>query len=255
MDRRKLIAGNWKMNGLRTGAVDLVDRLLDMRAEEEGFDADLLVCPPFTLLDRLGQQLAGSKILLGAQDCHTERSGAYTGDISAAMAKDLGAAYVIVGHSERRTLHQESSDLVRAKADSVLAAGLTAIVCLGESEPERRAGRAVEAVRRQLAGSLPGGATPANLVVAYEPIWAIGSGRVPDAEEVVEIHAALRQGLHDLMGSPASGVRILYGGSVKPSNAKEFLTLPDVDGCLVGGASLNADEFWAIALASQGVPA
>lgn len=255
MNRRKLIAGNWKMNGLRTGAVDLVDRLLDKRAETEDFDADLLICPPATLIDRIGQQLAGSRILLGAQDCHTERSGAYTGDVSAAMVKDLGASHVIVGHSERRTLHHEGDDLVRAKADAVLAAGLTAIVCLGESEPERRAGRAVQIVREQLAGSLPGGATPETLVIAYEPIWAIGSGRVPEADEVVEIHAALRQGLHDLMGSPASAVRILYGGSVKPSNAKEFLTLPDVDGCLVGGASLNADEFWAIALASQKMPA
>ena len=255
MDRRKLIAGNWKMNGLRAGAIDLVDRLIDMCAEETDLEADILVCPPFTLLDRIGQQLAGGRVMLGAQDCHVERSGAYTGDVSAAMAKDLGASYVIVGHSERRTGHHESNDLVRAKADAVLAAGLTAIVCLGESDPERRAGHAVDVVRAQLAGSVPAGATPESLVIAYEPIWAIGSGRIPETDEVVEIHSALRQGLHDLMGSSASGVRILYGGSVKPSNAREFLSLPDVDGCLVGGASLNADEFWAIALASQKLPA
>jgi triosephosphate isomerase len=255
MALRKLIAGNWKMNGLRADADALVGGLLDRRLGESDFDADLLICPPATLLDRVGQQLAGSPIGLGGQDCHTEQSGAYTGDVSAAMLRDMGAGYVIVGHSERRSGHRESNDLIRDKADAALAAGLAAIVCVGESDPERRAGRACDVVGSQLAGSIPGGAAPATLIVAYEPIWAVGSGHVPDECEVVEIHAALRRRLHELMGSPASGVRILYGGSVKPSNAREFLMLPDVDGCLVGGASLSADEFWAIALASQGLPA
>ncbi len=255
MARRKLIAGNWKMNGLRTDSAALVAGLLSRRASETDFDADMLVCPPATLLDRVGQRLAGSQIALGAQDCHVEQTGAFTGDVSAAMIKDMGAAYVIVGHSERRSGHHESNGLIRAKADAALAVGLTAIVCVGESEPERRAGRACDVVCSQLSGSIPDGASPETLVVAYEPIWAIGSGRIPTADEVVEIHATLRRCLRDAMGSPASGVRILYGGSVKPCNAREFLALPDVDGCLVGGASLDADEFWAIALASQGLPA
>jgi triosephosphate isomerase len=255
MVRRKLIAGNWKMNGLRTDSAALVSGLLSRRAAEPDFDADLLVCPPFTLLDRIGQRLAGSPIALGAQDCHVEQTGAFTGDVSAAMIKDIGASYVIVGHSERRSGHQEASALVRAKAESALAVGLTAIVCVGESEPERRAGKACEVVCSQLKGSIPRDAAPDTLVVAYEPIWAIGSGRIPNAEEVIEIHATLRRCLRDVMGSDASGVRLLYGGSVNPSNAREFLQLPDVDGCLVGGCSLKADEFWAIALASQGLPA
>ena len=255
MVRRKLIAGNWKMNGLRTDSAALVSALLSRRAAEPDFDADLLVCPPATLLDRVGQRVAGSPIALGAQDCHAEQTGAFTGDVSAAMIKDMGASYVIVGHSERRSGHQEDNAVVRAKADSALAVGLTAIVCVGESEPERRAGRACEVVCSQIKGSIPEGAAPETLVVAYEPIWAIGSGRVPTQQEVVEIHSILRRCLHDVMGSSASGVRLLYGGSVNPSNAREFLLLPDVDGCLVGGCSLKADEFWAIALASQGLPA
>jgi len=255
MARRKLIAGNWKMNGLRTDSASLVSGLLSHRASEPDFDADLLICPPATLLDRVGQRLAGGPILLGAQDCHVDQTGAFTGDISAAMIKDMGAAFVIVGHSERRSGHHEGNALVRAKADAALAVGLTSIVCVGETEPERRAGRACDVVCAQLSGSIPGGASPETLVVAYEPIWAIGSGRIPTEEEVVEIHSHLRRCLQELLGGYASGVRILYGGSVSPSNAREFLALPDVDGCLVGGCSLKADEFWAIALASQGLPA
>ncbi len=255
MARRKLIAGNWKMNGLRTDSASLVSGLLSHRASEPDFDADMLICPPATLLDRVGQRLAGGPILLGAQDCHVEQTGAFTGDVSAAMIKDMGASHVIVGHSERRSGHQEGNALIRAKADAALAVGLTAIVCVGESEPERRAGRACDVVCAQLSGSIPGGASPETLVVAYEPIWAIGSGRIPTEEEVVEIHSHLRRCLQDLLGGHASGVRILYGGSVSPSNAREFLALPDVDGCLVGGCSLKADDFWAIALASQGLPA
>jgi triosephosphate isomerase len=255
MARRKLIAGNWKMNLHRAEAMALTDALVARRAAEPDFAADMLICPPVTLLDRVGQHLAGSPILLGAQDAYPEPSGAFTGDYSAAMAQDLGASHVIVGHSERRSLHQESNELVRDKARSVLAAGLTAIICVGESEAERRAGRAIVVVCDQLRGSLPDGADAHNLVVAYEPIWAVGSGRIPTRAEVVEIHSALRGCLRQSLGSHADAVRLLYGGSVKPSNARDFLCLPDVDGCLVGGASLSADEFWAIALASQGVPA
>ncbi len=255
MVRRKLIAGNWKMNGQRADAMALADTLVARRRAEPDFDADILICPPATLLDRVGQHLQGSPIMLGAQDTHPEQSGAYTGDYSAAMAKDLGAAFVIVGHSERREHHHESNALVRAKAEAGLAAGLTAIICVGESEAERHAGRAIEVVCEQLSGSLPEGASPDNLVIAYEPIWAVGSGRIPTGDEVVEIHSTLRNCLRESLGSYAEGVRLLYGGSVKPSNAGAFLALPDVDGCLVGGASLKADEFWAIALASQKVPA
>jgi triosephosphate isomerase len=243
------------MNAHRAEAVALTDALVALRGAAKDFDADMLVCPPATMLDRVGQHLNGSPILLGAQDTHPLHAGAFTGDYSAAMAKDLGAAYVIVGHSERRDHHRESDEQVKAKAEAVLGAGLTAIVCVGESDADRRAGRALEVVCGQVSGSLPKGADAANLVVAYEPIWAIGSGRIPTCEEVVEIHAAIRKCLRNALGSHADGVRILYGGSVKPSNARDFLVLPDVDGCLVGGASLKADEFWAIALASQGLPA
>ena len=168
MARRKLIAGNWKMNGLRTDSAALVSGLLSRRAEDPDFDAEMLICPPATLLDRVGQKLAGSQILLGAQDCHVEQTGAFTGDVSAAMIKDMGAAYVLVGHSERRSGHHESNELIQAKADAALAVGLTALVCVGESEPERRAGRACDVVCSQLSGSIPGGASPETLVVAYE---------------------------------------------------------------------------------------
>lgn len=255
MARRKLIAGNWKMNGHRAEAMALADALVASRLAAPDFDAEMLICPPATMLDRVGQHLAGSPIHLGAQDAHPQHAGAFTGDYSAAMAKDLGAKYVIVGHSERRDHHRESSEQVRAKAKAVIETGLTAIICVGESEAERRAGRATEVVCEQVCGSLPEGADEINLVIAYEPIWAVGSGRIPTGEEVIEIHSAIRHCLREALGSHADGVRILYGGSVKPCNARDFLVLPDVDGCLVGGASLKADEFWAIALASQGLPA
>lgn len=255
MVRRKLIAGNWKMNGHRAEAMALTDALVASRRAVPDFDAEMLICPPATMLDRVGEHLKGSPIHLGAQDTHHQHSGAFTGDYSAAMAKDLGASFVIVGHSERRDHHRESSAHVKSKAEAAIGVGLTAIICVGESEAERRAGRATEVVCEQVRGSLPKGADEKSLVIAYEPIWAVGSGRIPTAEEVIEIHAAIRHCLRDHLGSPAEGVRILYGGSVKPSNARDFLLLPDVDGCLVGGASLKADEFWAIALASQGLPA
>jgi triosephosphate isomerase len=250
MSRRKLIAGNWKMNGRKTDSLALVDALLSrLGPGKAGFD--MLVCPPATLIDRIGQRLAASHLWLGGQDCHEKATGAFTGEISAAMLADLGARFVIVGHSERRTLYGETDALVRAKAEAALAAGLHAIVCVGESEAQRLDGNALAVVAGMLAGSLPEAATAANVTIAYEPVWAIGTGRTPTAAEVQEMHAHLRGQLHGRIGEAASQARILYGGSVKPSNATELMTLPDVDGGLIGGASLKPDEFWAIALASQ----
>jgi triosephosphate isomerase len=254
MSRRILIAGNWKMNGRREEGVALTESLLEKRGSGP-YPFDLLVCPPATLLDRIGQTLAGSPVWLGAQDCHDQPSGAYTGDVSAAMIKDMGASHVILGHSERRARHGESDELVRAKATAALAAGLTAIICVGETEAQRQSGEALAVVGAQLLGSLPDGAHADKVVIAYEPVWAIGSGRTPTSADVQEVHGHLRRQLAARIGDEAARLRILYGGSVKPSNAAELLALPDVDGGLIGGASLKADEFWAIALASTGATA
>jgi triosephosphate isomerase len=251
MTRRKLIAGNWKMNGLKADALALVDQLLQKRGSG-AFAADLLVCPPAVFLDAVGQKLAGSMILMGGQDCHPQQKGAHTGDISAAMIKDMGGSHVIVGHSERRAHHRESNALIKSKAEAALLAGLVPILCIGETEEERASGKALEVVAQQLAHSLPDGANADALILAYEPVWAIGTGRTPTLPEVQEVHADLRRELGNLMGSGAKEVQILYGGSVTPANAGALLTLPDVDGGLVGGASLNADMFWDIALASLG---
>jgi triosephosphate isomerase len=252
MARRKLIAGNWKMNGSAADAGQLVATLRGWMEGERPFD--LLLCPPFTLIDRVGRALAGSAIGLGGQDCHEKPSGAFTGEVSAAMLADLGAAYVILGHSERRTLYGESDALVKAKAAAALAAGVRPIVCVGESEADRLGGDALAVVGRQLRNSLPDGVAADRLTVAYEPVWAIGTGRTPTAAEVQEVHAHLRALLGERVDH-AEQVRILYGGSVKPGNAGQLLRLPDVDGGLIGGASLKADEFWAIALASSGLSA
>jgi len=254
MSRRKLIAGNWKMNGRKADGLALIEQLLKLRGEGEA-PFDLLVCPPATLIDRIGQRLNGSPIWIGGQDCHQAESGAFTGEISARMLKDMGAAYVILGHSERRQLYHETDALVRAKAETALAAGLHAIVCVGESESQRLSGAALQVVGAQLLGSLPEQFTPENLTIAYEPVWAIGTGRTPTTAEVREVHQHLRGQLTKRAGKAADRMRILYGGSVKPSNAGELMTLPDVDGGLIGGASLKADEFWAIALASTQVSA
>jgi triosephosphate isomerase len=246
---RPLIAGNWKMNGIKAsaaelarvieGAPGLVDRL------------DLMLCPPATLVLAFAAAARGSEVLIGGQDCHAEPSGAFTGDISAEMLKDSGAAAVIVGHSERRTSHKESDADVRAKALAARRAGLVAIVCVGESHSERDAGRTIAVVHGQLDGSLPDGATADDLVVAYEPIWAIGTGLTPTARDVAEVHAFIRQRLEACYGDAGQGVRILYGGSVKPSNAEELLRVDNVDGALVGGASLKAEDFLAIARARR----
>jgi triosephosphate isomerase len=251
MSRRKLIAGNWKMNGLKADGLALVDSLLaSLGGKKAGFD--MLVCPPATLIDRIGQRLAASHLWLGGQDCHEKSSGAFTGEVSADMLADAGARFVILGHSERRALYGETDALVRAKAEAALAAGLHAIICVGESEQQRLSGAALSVVASQVAGSLPQGAGAANVTIAYEPVWAIGTGRTPTAADVQEMHAHLRAELARHVGAEAGKLRILYGGSVKPSNAAELMTLPDVDGGLIGGASLKAEEFWAIALASTG---
>ncbi len=242
---RPLIAGNWKMNGLTADGLALAQAI---RAGAGSLRADLLICPPATLLAPVGEVLAGSAIALGAQDCHAERLGAHTGDIAAAMLVDLGCRYVILGHSERRADHGESDEMVRAKAAAALTAGLIAIVCLGESEAQRDRGQALEVVARQLSFSLPENASAANTVVAYEPIWAIGTGRVPSSGDIVAVHGHLRRALAGRF-KDAAGIRLLYGGSVKPGNAGEILALPDVDGALVGGASLKAADFLAIARA------
>ena len=243
--RRPLVAGNWKMNGRRADGLALARAVV---AGAGNIGAELLVCPPATLLAPIGEALAGTAVALGAQDCHQAPSGAYTGDIGAPMLADLGCRYVIVGHSERRAGHGESDALVRAKAEAALAAGLIAIVCLGETEAERDRGEAFAVVGRQLAGSLPEQANAANTVVAYEPIWAIGSGRTPTAGDIAGLHGHLRAELAKRFAD-AAGFRLLYGGSVKPGNCNEILVTADVDGALVGGASLKAEDFLAIARA------
>jgi triosephosphate isomerase len=245
---RPLVAGNWKMNGLSGSLVEIEAMRRAADAGEAGA-AELVVCPPATLIAQAAWKIRGGNLGLGAQDCHPEASGAFTGDISAPMLKDAGAAYVIVGHSERRTLHHETDALVRAKADAALKAGLTAIVCVGETRAERERGEAIAVVTRQLKGSLPPGGAPETVVVAYEPVWAIGTGLTPTAIDVAEMHGAIRGLLDDIYGDAGAGIRILYGGSVKPANARELLGIDNVDGALVGGASLKATDFLAIAAA------
>jgi triosephosphate isomerase (TIM) len=242
--RRPLVAGNWKMNGLRSSAAELTKLVKAVAALSRKLD--LMVCPPATLAMSFAALAKGSKLLIGGQDCHPEPAGAYTGDIAAEMLADAGASAVIVGHSERRTYHHEDDATVRRKAQAAWRAKLTAIVCVGETGADRDAGRTLDVVGRQLEASLPDGASAANLVVAYEPVWAIGTGRTPTPAEVVEVHALIRERLTGRFGPAGGGVRVLYGGSVKPANAKDFLTLANVDGALVGGASLKADEFLGI---------
>lgn len=244
---RPLVAGNWKMNGLRAA-------LAEVEAMAGAYDAalrakiDLLVCPPATLVAGAAA-VAGGQLAIGGQDCHHKASGAHTGDLSAAMLADAGATHVIVGHSERRADHAETDSVVKAKAEAAIGAGLIAIVCVGETEAERKGGRTLDVVGGQIEGSLPQGASAANMVVAYEPVWAIGTGLTPTPADVGEVHAFIRQALVRRMGGEGAGVRILYGGSVKPSNAVELMAVPDVDGALVGGASLTAKDFMGIAAA------
>lgn len=245
---RPLVAGNWKMNGQRDDGMRLALGIVAHLVQGGGMECDLLICPPATLLAEIGQAIAGSPLALGGQDCHTAQAGAHTGDISAAMLADVGCRYVIVGHSERRADHGEGDATVRAKAEAALAVDLVPIVCVGETEAERDAGQALAVVAGQLAGSLPDGADAARLVVAYEPVWAIGTGRTPIVAEIAEVHACLRAALRERMADGES-VRLLYGGSVKPANAAEILAVENVNGALVGGASLKAEDFCAIARA------
>jgi triosephosphate isomerase len=242
MTRRPLVAGNWKMNGLRA-SIDVLKNIID--GVRTLGDVDVIVCPPATLIACFAKAARGTRVGIGGQDCHAKAAGAYTGDISAEMLHDAGAMAVILGHSERRRYHGETDSMVRAKAVAAHRAGLLAIVCVGETRTEHDAGRADEIVREQLDGSLPDAVE--NIVVAYEPIWAIGTGSTPTPDDVRAMHALIRQRLAARFGAAAEAVRILYGGSVKPGNAKELLSIENVDGALVGGASLNASEFLAIA--------
>ncbi|MGR3839294.1 MAG: triose-phosphate isomerase [Cognatishimia sp.] len=237
--RRKLAAGNWKMNGLGANLSELSGI-----AAAATTQTDVLICPPATLISR-AVEAAGS-VAIGGQDCHAATSGAHTGDTSAEMLRDAGASHVILGHSERRADHGESNADVAAKTEAAWGAGLVAVVCLGESLAEREDGSTLDVIKTQLAGSLPDGATAANTVIAYEPIWAIGTGKIPTLEQIAEVHDFLRAELSARFDAEGDGMRLLYGGSVKPSNAVEIFATSNVDGALVGGASLKASDFTAI---------
>lgn len=247
---KALVAGNWKMNGLRenTREIDALYALIAANSPEKNSPGmneagcDVLICPPATLISTL----SGRGIDIGAQDCHMADSGAHTGDISAAMLKDLGCRYVIVGHSERRADHGESDDMVKAKANAAQAQGLTAIICVGETGGERENGETLNIVTSQVKGSVPDNAAAENTVIAYEPVWAIGTGKVPTIDDVADVHGVIRSLLTDRFGMEGNRVPILYGGSVKASNAKELMSVPNVNGALVGGASLRAEDFYGI---------
>jgi triosephosphate isomerase len=242
--KRKLVAGNWKMNGLNASLPEVIAIIEGAKSVP---NIDLAVCPPATLAGSAAAFLKGSGVALGGQDCHPEKSGAFTGDVSAEMWADIGATYVIVGHSERRAMHGETDAVVATKAKAAIRAGLIPIICLGESLAERDAGQTVAVVASQLAGSVPEEAGKTAFVIAYEPVWAIGTGRTPTTGQVAEVHAMLGDGLEKRFGSAGRAVRLLYGGSVKPDNARELMNVQGVDGALVGGASLKSADFLAIA--------
>ena len=244
--RRKLAAGNWKMNGLAASLAE-VEALAKAHPAPR---SEVLLCPPATLLAQMAWKAKGGPVMVGGQDCHPEASGAHTGDIAAAMLKDAGASHVILGHSERRADHGETDALVRAKAEAAHAAGLVAVICLGETEAQRDAGETLTVIGAQLRGSVPGGATAADTVVAYEPVWAIGTGRTPTLAQIAEVHDFLRAELGARF-SDGDGFRLLYGGSVKPSNAAAIFATSNVDGALVGGASLESATFAAIVEAAR----
>lgn len=242
---RPLVAGNWKMNGLAASVAEL-KKIVEGAGEPAG-KVELMICPPATLVARFADAARGGAVAIGGQDCHAAASGAHTGDIAAEMLADAGASAVIVGHSERRADHHETDAEVRAKAEAAWRAGLIAIVCVGETREQREAGKTLDVVGGQLDGSLPDGATATNLVVAYEPVWAIGTGLTPTPADVAEVHGFIRQRLSARFGGEGTRMRILYGGSVKPSNAGELMSVADVNGALVGGASLKAADFLGIA--------
>lgn len=243
---RPLVAGNWKMNGLRECLGEAASICEGVAAGGAG-TAEIVVCPPATLLMAAARICEGAPVGLGGQDCHAEPSGAFTGDISAEMLKDAGAAYVILGHSERRAGHHETDKIVCAKATAALRAGLTAIICVGETRAARDAGEAFSIVGVQLAGSIPENSPPEQIIIAYEPVWAIGSGLTPARQDIAEMHGFIRDRMNRLLAGQGAGTRILYGGSVRPANAAELLSVENVDGALVGGASLHSAEFMAIA--------
>ena len=244
-NRRPLIAGNWKMNLSSSTAEKLA---IEVSAQADKLDLDILLCPPSIYLERVGKAINSSSVHLGAQDCHGNPNGAHTGDISPPMLRDVGCEYTIVGHSERRADHFETNQIVAAKAESAWAAGITSIICVGETDDERSAGAALNSVSAQIHSSVPCGADAKNTVIAYEPIWAIGSGKTPTTTEVAQMHGAIRGFLEQLIGEKsAQGIRIIYGGSLKANNAGPLMALADVDGGLIGGASLTAQEFIAIA--------
>ncbi len=239
---KPLIAGNWKMNGLSASIAE-IQSLIEKLSGSAPEDRDVLICPPATLVAHFAKEFSDEAIQFGGQDCHENEGGAHTGDISAEMLADVGAGYVIVGHSERRADHGETDAAVNAKAQAVLRAGLTPIICVGETEAERKAGEAETVVGAQLKGSLP--STESELVVAYEPVWAIGTGLTPTLEDIEDMHGFIR-------AKTPTGTRLLYGGSVKPGNAKDILSIDNVNGALVGGASLKADDFYPIVMAAPG---
>lgn len=246
---RPLVAGNWKMNGLQASLSEARKVAETIEVAPGAKAADVMICPPATLLSALAAAARGTRLLVGGQNCHAAASGANTGDVSAEMLADSGATAVIVGHSERRMDHGEMDRDVRAKAEAAYRAGLSAIICIGETAGERSFGLTLDVVSRQIAGSLPKSARAANTVVAYEPVWAIGTGLTPTADDVAKVHASIRQTLIELAGKEGESMRILYGGSVKPSNARELMAVANVDGALVGGASLKADDFCGIVAA------
>ncbi|MDR1026466.1 MAG: triose-phosphate isomerase [Lactobacillus sp.] len=248
MARKLLIAGNWKMNGLLKDGVDLAKGVAAEVKSLGKTDLEFLVCPPFPILTFVKKALRGAKVALGAQDCHFDVKGAHTGDVSPVMLTDVGCTYVILGHSERRADHDESNELISKKTIAAHQNGLKTIVCIGETEAERDEGKTIDVCTKQILGSVPSCADAKNTVIAYEPVWAIGTGKTPTSKDVQEVHAAIRKVLSKKLGkSIANKMRILYGGSVKPSNAKEFLSLEDVDGALIGGASLKVEDFLGIA--------
>lgn len=244
MTTAQLIAGNWKMNGLMAARAEVTALATGLNGRARL--PEVLVCPPATLLHALAETVRGTPIKLGGQTCHTAASGAHTGDISGEMLKDAGASYVIVGHSERRTDHGESSALVAAQARAAWRAGLSAVICIGETEAQRAAGQTEKVLAEQIAASVPSETTAGNAAVAYEPIWAIGTGKTASLEDIAAAHAFIRTRMEAQLGATGRAVRLLYGGSVKPSNAKEILNTTGVDGVLVGGASLKAADFLAI---------
>jgi triosephosphate isomerase len=249
---RPLVAGNWKMNGTGASLDELLAIGRGFTGELEA-EAEALVCVPATLLSRAHEVLSRTPVRSGGQDCHWKESGAFTGDVSAEMLKDAGAAYVIVGHSERRAGHGETDSLVHAKAEAAWRAGLAAIICIGETHAERQVGATLDILSRQLLGSVPKAATHETVVIAYEPVWAIGTGLTPSADDIAAAHAHIRKELAALIGQEAQRMRILYGGSVKPNNAREILAVANVNGALVGGASLKAADFLGIADAYRSV--